>query len=151
MDVAQLDEYLLVGSVVVLLAVLAVRLSVRVGLPSLLLYLLMGVLLGEQFIGIRFDDADLAHALGFAALVVILLDGGITTKWTEIRPVLGWGLMLATVGVVVSVAIIARLADVDARGRHHLRYRRRRGVLGTARGTAHAPDARSARGRVRYQ
>jgi cell volume regulation protein A len=107
MDAAQLDGYLLVGSVVVLLAVLAVRLSVRVGLPSLLLYLMMGVLLGEQFIGIRFDDADLAHALGFAALVVILLDGGITTKWLEIKPVLGWGLLLATAGVVVSVAIIA--------------------------------------------
>jgi potassium/hydrogen antiporter len=107
MSVAQLDDYLLVGSVVVLFAVLAVRLSVRVGLPSLLLYLFMGLLLGEQFIGIEFDDVDLAHSLGFAALVIILLEGGITTKWAEIKPVLGWGLMLATIGVAVSVAIIA--------------------------------------------
>ena len=65
-DVHQLDSFVLVGAAVTLLAILAVRVSSRAGLPSLLLYLLMGVALGEAGVGIQFDDAELAHALGFA-------------------------------------------------------------------------------------
>ena len=72
-DAHQLDSVLLVGAIVMLVAILAVRVSVRAGLPSLLIYLLMGVALGESGLGVRFDDANIAHALGFAALVVILL------------------------------------------------------------------------------
>src|SRR3954462_7934493 len=95
-DAHQMDTVLLVGAVVMLVAVLAVRLSVRVGLPSLLVYLLMGVLLGESGLGIRFDDANVAHALGFAALVLILAEGGLTTDWQEIRPAMRLGATLAT-------------------------------------------------------
>jgi cell volume regulation protein A len=84
-DIDQLDTYLLVATAVLLAAILAVRISVRVGLPSLLIYLLMGVLLGEDAIGIEFSDAQLAHALGFGALVVILAEGGLTTRWSEVR------------------------------------------------------------------
>ena len=75
-DVHQLDSFLLVGSLVTLAAILAVRLSATVGLPSLLFYLLMGVLLGEAGLGIEFEDAQLAHALGFGALALILAEGG---------------------------------------------------------------------------
>ncbi|MGB0102074.1 MAG: potassium/proton antiporter, partial [Nocardioides sp.] len=63
-DVHQLDTFVLVGSAVTLLAILAVRVSSRAGLPSLLIYLLMGVVLGEAGLGIQFDDAEMAHALG---------------------------------------------------------------------------------------
>lgn len=106
-DVHQLDSFLLVGSVVTLLAVLAVRVSSRAGLPSLLIYLLMGVLLGERFIGIEFENAELAHALGFAALAVILVEGGITTNWRETQSSVRLGLALATIGVTVSVGAVA--------------------------------------------
>jgi potassium/hydrogen antiporter len=106
-DAHQLDTFLLVGSGVTLLAILAVRLSSRAGLPSLLIYLLMGVLLGEQGLGIQFEDAELAHALGFAALVVILAEGGLTTNWREIRPSMRLGVGLATIGVTISVGIVA--------------------------------------------
>lgn len=106
-DAHQMDTVLLIGSVVTLVAILAVRLSVGVGLPSLLVYLLMGVLLGEAGIGIRFDDADVAHALGFGALVLILAEGGLTTQWSEIRPAMRFGISLATVGVAVSVTVMA--------------------------------------------
>jgi cell volume regulation protein A len=106
-DVHQLDTVLLVGTLVMLAAILAVRASVRVGLPSLLIYLLMGVLLGEAGLGIEFDDPNVAHALGFAALVVILAEGGLTTQWNEIRPSMGLGVTLATLGVGVSVAVMA--------------------------------------------
>ncbi|MGH8966118.1 MAG: potassium/proton antiporter, partial [Actinomycetes bacterium] len=106
-DAQQLDSVLLIGAVVLLGAILAVRLSVGVGLPSLLAYLMMGVLLGEAGLGIQFDDANIAHALGFAALVVILAEGGLTTQWHEIRPSMRFGVALATIGVAVSVTVVA--------------------------------------------
>ena len=111
MDVAELDGILLAGAAVLLVAVVAVRLSARIGLPSLLIYLGMGLLLGESGPGhIHFEDAQLAHALGFAALVVILTEGGLTTRWNEVRPVMPLGLVLATVGVAVSVGVVACVA-----------------------------------------
>ena len=106
-DVHQLDTVLLAGSAVMLVAILAVRISVRAGLPSLLIYLFMGVLLGESGLGIEFDNASVAHALGFAALVVILAEGGLTTIWREIRPAIPAGVALATLGVAVSVGVMA--------------------------------------------
>lgn len=106
-DVHQLDSFLLVGSLVTLAAILAVRLSATVGLPSLLFYLLMGVLLGEEGLGIQFEDAQLAHALGFGALALILAEGGLTTNWREMRPSIKLGVSLATVGVAISVAVVA--------------------------------------------
>src|SRR6478752_62869 len=105
-DAHQLDTFLLVGSAVTLLAILAVRLSSRAGLPSLLIYLLMGVALGEQGLGIEFEDAELAHALGFAALAIILAEGGLTTSWREMRPSIRLGVSLATIGVAVTVVAV---------------------------------------------
>ncbi len=96
-----------IGSVVILLAVAAVRLSTRIGLPSLLLYLGIGVLLGESGLGIAFDDAALTQALGVAALVLILADGGLSTRWSMVRPALGLGVALSTVSVAVSVGVTA--------------------------------------------
>ena len=107
LDVETLDQVLLIGTGVLLLAILAVRLSVGVGLPSLLVYLLMGVALGESGIGLGFDNAELAHALGFAALILILAEGGLTTSWPDIRPVMRLGVSLATIGVGVSVLVMA--------------------------------------------
>ena len=109
-DVHALDEFVLVGSAVTLLAILAVRVSTRAGLPSLLIYLLMGVALGEAGLGIGFEDAAMAHALGFAALAVILAEGGLTTSWREARPSMRLGVSLATLGIVVSVATMAVVA-----------------------------------------
>jgi cell volume regulation protein A len=106
-DVHQLDTFVLVGSAVTLLAILAVRVSSRAGLPSLLIYLLMGVALGESGAGIQFENAEVAHALGFAALAIILAEGGLTTSWREMRPSIRLGVSLATIGVAVSVAIVA--------------------------------------------
>ncbi len=107
MNVHQLDEFVLWGAAVTFLAILAVRVSSRTRLPSLLLYLAMGVALGEEGLGIGFEDAELAHAMGFAALIVILAEGGLTTPWRDIRPSLRLGLSLATVGVAASVVIVA--------------------------------------------
>jgi cell volume regulation protein A len=93
------------GAAVLLFAVLAVRVSIRLGLPSLLLYLGIGVLLGESGIGIEFEDATLTQSLGLAALVMILIEGGLTTRWSMVRPALGPGIALSTVGVGISIAL----------------------------------------------
>ncbi len=110
MDVHDLDVFLLVGSGVLIAAILAVRLSVSVGLPSLLVYLGLGLALGEEGLGVQFDDADLALAVGFGALVLILAEGGLTTRWEHVRPAMGLGLLLATLGSVVSVVVVAGAA-----------------------------------------
>ncbi|MEU0788576.1 potassium/proton antiporter [Amycolatopsis sp. NPDC005961] len=101
----QLPLLLGVGGVVLLASVLAVRVSIRLGLPSLLLYLAIGVLLGEAGFGIRFDNPELTQSLGLAALVMILAEGGLTTRWSAVKPALGIGIALSTVAVVVSVAV----------------------------------------------
>ncbi|MAS53764.1 MAG: potassium/proton antiporter [Pimelobacter sp.] len=106
-DVEQLDKFVLIGAAVTMLAILAVRLSSRAGLPSLLIYLLMGVALGESGVGIGFEDSQLAHSLGFAALLLILAEGGLTTNWREARPSMRLGFSLATIGVATSVTIMA--------------------------------------------
>ncbi|WP_326951426.1 potassium/proton antiporter [Amycolatopsis sp. NBC_01307] len=101
----QLPVLLGVGGVVLLASVLAVRVSIRLGLPSLLLYLGIGVVLGEAGFGIRFDNPGLTQSLGLAALVMILAEGGLTTRWSAVKPSLGIGIVLSTVAVVVSIAV----------------------------------------------
>ena len=91
---------LAVGALVVLVAAVALRLADRLGLPSLLLYLALGLALGESGLGVEFEDAELTQTLGVAALVVILAEGGLTTRWADVRRAIGPGLALATVGVV---------------------------------------------------
>ncbi|GAA1743624.1 potassium/proton antiporter [Luedemannella helvata] len=101
-----LDEGLLIGSLVLLVAVAAVRLSTRAGLPSLLIYLALGVALGESGLGIDFENVDLTRVLGVCALVVIIAEGGLSARWSVVRPVLPAAATLATFGVVVSVAVV---------------------------------------------
>ena len=81
-----LDIALLLGAAVLLVAVGAVRLSTRLGVPSLLVYLALGVAIGEAGLGIRFDDVELTRTLGFCALIVIIAEGGLTARWTHAAP-----------------------------------------------------------------
>lgn len=110
MTVEQLNVLLLVSAGVLLVAIGAVRVSARVGVPALLGYLALGLALGESGIGIRFEDAALAQSLGFAALVVILAEGGLTTRWAAIRPAIPLAILLATVGVAVSAIVTGTAA-----------------------------------------
>ncbi|MFD0821060.1 potassium/proton antiporter [Micromonospora zhanjiangensis] len=103
---AGLDTALLVGAVVLLVAVAAVRLSTRLGVPSLLVYLALGMALGEAGLGIDFHNVDLTRSLGFCALIVIIAEGGLSARWSTLRPVLGLSATLSTVGVLVSIAVV---------------------------------------------
>lgn len=119
MTPAELNLVILAAMAVLLLGVAAVRVSTGVGFPSLLLYLAIGLVIGEAGLGLTFDDAALAQTLCTVALAVILAEGGLTTKLPVIRPVVGLAGVLATVGVAISVTVTSLLAwlllDVDGR------------------------------------
>jgi cell volume regulation protein A len=104
---SHLGLILLVGAAVVLAAIVAARVAHRIGLPGLLVFLGLGLALGEAGVGVRFDNAGLAEVLGLSALVLILAEGGLTTSWAHARAAAPAALTLATVGVVVSVVVVA--------------------------------------------
>lgn len=112
MNIEVLNHSLLIGAVVVLVAVAAVQLSLSSGLPSLLLYLGLGVLLGESGLGVRFDDNQLAQLLGYCALVLILAEGGLTTRWSSVQHSMAPAAALSTVGVAVSVGVVGTAAHL---------------------------------------
>jgi len=95
---------------VLLVAVAAVRLSRRSGLPTLLLYLGIGVAIGEAGLGIHFNSAELTQVLGYSALVLILAEGGLTTSWDGIRQSVAPAALLSTLGVMVSVGVVGLAA-----------------------------------------
>ncbi|HJQ42792.1 MAG TPA: potassium/proton antiporter [Jatrophihabitantaceae bacterium] len=107
MTLEQLYVALLAGALVVLVSIVATRFASSLGLPSLLLYLAVGVALGEDGLGVKFDDAQLAQNLGTAALAIILIEGGLTTRWADIRGVVAPAAVLATAGVGVSMLVVA--------------------------------------------
>jgi cell volume regulation protein A len=107
MTLHQLYVALLAGGLVVLVSIAVTRVAARVGLPSLLLFLGLGVLLGEDVLGIQFDDAQLAQNLGTAALAVILVEGGLTTTWSDVKNVVTPAGVLAGAGVGVSTGVTA--------------------------------------------
>ncbi|MFD5164117.1 potassium/proton antiporter [Streptomyces hawaiiensis] len=107
MTLSELYLTLLIGGTVLLASIAAARTAHRIGLPSLLLFLAVGVIAGEDGLGLQFDDAQLAQALGTAALAVILVEGGLTTQWSDVRRLLAPAGVLATAGVAVSVAVTA--------------------------------------------
>ncbi|MBF5080249.1 potassium/proton antiporter [Quadrisphaera sp. INWT6] len=112
MTVDDLNTAVLLGALVLVAAVFAVRLSVGTGTPSLLLYLALGVAIGEDGLGIQFDDYDLTQVLGYAALVLILAEGGLTTRWSSIRGAIAPAALLATLGTVISIVVIGTVAHL---------------------------------------
>lgn len=105
MTLSQLYLALLIGGGVLLLSIAAARLAYRAGLPSLLLFLAVGVIVGENGLGLDFDNVQMAQAVGTTALAFILIEGGLTTSWADVRRRLAPAGMLATVGVGVSVLV----------------------------------------------
>ena len=107
MTLEELAPALLVGAAIVLVSVLGVRLAGRLGVPGLLLYLVLGLLLGTFFPAMDLQDAELATVLGYTALVLILAQGGLTTRMSQLRPVMWPAITLASLGVGVSIAVVA--------------------------------------------
>ena len=107
MTLQQLYLVLLAGGLVLLASIVATRAASRVGLPSLLLFLGVGVIVGEDGLGLHFDNYLLADHLGTVALAIILVEGGLTTRFSDVKKVLAPAGVLATVGVGVSMAVTA--------------------------------------------
>lgn len=100
-----------VAAILLLAAVLASKLSARLGIPALLLFLVVGMLAGSDGPGgIYFDNAELAQGIGTVALAFILFAGGLDTEWQSIRPVVIPALSLALIGVLVTAGLVGIFA-----------------------------------------
>lgn len=96
---------LLVGAILLFFSIIAGKAGFRFGVPALLLFLGVGMLFGSDGLGIQFNDPHGAQFIGMIALSIILFSGGMDTKYKEIKPILGQGIILATLGVVATTAI----------------------------------------------
>lgn len=99
------ELYLLFGSIILILSVFASKAGFRFGLPSLLLFLGVGMLFGTDGFGFEFNNPQLTQVIGTLALSIILFSGGMDTKMVEIKPVISQGVVLATVGVLATTFI----------------------------------------------
>ncbi len=107
MTLDALAPALLAGALIVLAAILGVRFAGRLGASGLFLYLLLGMILGNTVPALDLTNADLATVFGYSALVLILAQGGLTTRMDQLRPVLWPAITLASVGIAVSVTVVA--------------------------------------------
>ena len=99
------EGILLVASVLFIFSVFAGKAGYRFGLPALLLFLGVGMLFGSDGLGIQFDNPKLTQFIGVLALSIILFSGGMDTKVAEIKPIASQGIVLATVGVLLTTFI----------------------------------------------
>ncbi len=98
-----IENILLVGSLLLLVSILAGKTSYKFGVPTLLLFLAIGMLAGSDGIGgIRFDDPKLAQFIGVVSLNFILFSGGLGTNWAAVKPILKEGIVLSTIGVLLT-------------------------------------------------
>lgn len=108
---SRITLYLLLAGGLLLAGVVATKTASRWGIPALVLFLALGMILGSDISGlVYFDDPFLAQFVGTAALVVILFEGGLQTRWKNLRPVIVPSITLATLGVVISAAVTGVLA-----------------------------------------
>ena len=98
------ENFVLVGAMLLFVAVVAGKVAYRFGAPALLLFLGVGMLFGLDFISYR--SVDMTQFIGMIALCIILFTGGMDTKFAEIRPVIGPGIVLATLGVAMTALIL---------------------------------------------
>jgi potassium/hydrogen antiporter len=109
----QIDHILFVIAALLLISVLASKISDRLGVPVLVLFLLVGMLAGSEGVGgIFFDDPFLARSLGTIALAFIIFSGGLDTSWQSIRPIFARGLLLSTVGVLLTALAVGWFATI---------------------------------------
>lgn len=103
----QVEDLLLLGAILLLISIVASKTSYKFGIPTLLLFLAVGMLAGADGIGgIDFNNHSLAQFIGIVALTFILFSGGLETKWESIKPVLWRGISLSTIGVMCTAICI---------------------------------------------
>jgi cell volume regulation protein A len=101
------ENILLIGSILLLISIIAGKTSYKFGVPTLVLFLVIGMLAGSDGIGnIHFDDPNVAQLIGVISLNFILFSGGLDTNWKAVRPILREGISLSTVGVLLTALCV---------------------------------------------
>lgn len=107
-----IEYLLLIGAILILLSVAIAKVSDNLGVPTILLFLGIGMLAGSEGPGgIYFDNPELAKSIGIIALVFILFAGGLETNWTDVRPVMWPAMGLSTVGVLITCLAVGLFAS----------------------------------------
>ncbi|MBO6045625.1 MAG: potassium/proton antiporter [Bacteroidales bacterium] len=101
------DNLLLLASVLVFFAILITKVGARFGAPSLLLFLLLGMIVGADGVGLKFEDYHIAESIGHFAMTIILFTGGLETSMRETKPVMRQGILLSTLGVFLTSVLTA--------------------------------------------
>lgn len=99
------ENILLIGSVLIFSSIIISKTGYRFGIPTLLLFLLVGMLFGSDGLGLQFNSARDAQFIGMMAMSIILFSGGMDTKYQDIKPVLKPGIVLSTVGVLLTTVL----------------------------------------------
>lgn len=102
-----IENILLIGSILLFLSIIVGKTSYRFGVPTLIFFLMLGMLAGSEGLGgIHFNDSKLAQFVGIVSFNFILFSGGIETDWRQIRPVLWKGISLSTLGVLITAGSV---------------------------------------------
>ena len=99
------ENILLIGAILIFCSILISKTGYKFGIPTLLLFLLVGMGFGSDGLGLQFDNASDAQFIGMMALSIILFTGGMDTKLKDIRPVLAQGILLSTIGVLLTTLL----------------------------------------------
>ena len=101
------ENIILISSILLIASIIANKTSYKLGIPTLIFFLLVGMLAGSEGIGkIYFNDPHLAEILGVLALNFILFSGGMDTKWESVKPIVWRGVALSTLGVLLTATIV---------------------------------------------
>ena len=103
------ENIFLLGSFLVLVSIVISKTGYRFGIPTLLLFLFTGIAFGNEGLGLYFNSPADAQFIGMIALSVILFSGGMDTKFKEIKPIIGPGILLSTFGVIITTALTGAL------------------------------------------
>ncbi|MCQ2261868.1 MAG: potassium/proton antiporter [Bacteroidales bacterium] len=101
----QIEFLLLIISILFFASIIVSKASSRFGVPVLLLFLAVGMIFGVDGFGIQFDSIRVAQVIGTVALCIILFSGGMDTKLSDVKPIIGPGVMLATIGVFITAFV----------------------------------------------
>ncbi|WP_078549133.1 potassium/proton antiporter [Litchfieldia alkalitelluris] len=108
-----IDYFILLAATLLIVGVVTTKFSTRLGVPALVLFIAVGMIFGSDGLGvIHFENQNLAQLIGVIALIIILFEGGLQTKWKTVKAVLVPSLSLATLGVVITTSIVAIAAKL---------------------------------------
>lgn len=99
------DNIILVAAILIFVSIIVSRASSKFGIPTLLIFLVVGMLFGSDGLGVQFYNAKVAQFIGMISLSIILFSGGMDTKFKEIKPVLAQGVVLSTLGVLITALL----------------------------------------------